>query len=75
MSNTITITTTISQEQHELAKKNGWGWAKLVKDGIAFNVKPDVLQERLTALEAEVEAQRKKIRTQQRLIPSWSIPK
>lgn len=74
MSN-ITITTTISQEQHELAKKNGWGWSKLIKDGIAFNIKPDVLQERLTALEAEVEAQRRKIRIQQRNLPSWSLPK
>ena len=75
MSKTITITTTISVEQHELAKKNNWGWSKLIKDGIAFNIKPDVLQERLTALENEVEAQRRKIRSQQRLLPSMGLSK
>lgn len=66
----ITITTTIDAEQHKLCQENKWRWSDLIKDGIGSRMKPDAIKERLDALEAEVEAQRRKIRTQQKLLPS-----
>jgi len=73
---TKNITTSIDIEQYNLVvkrreiEKTGWGWNDLLRKGIGAMIQPDVMQERLTALEAQIEAQSKKIKAQRKLLPS-----
>lgn len=68
----IQISTTVDKQRHAyvLSKQSageiGWGWADLIDAGIYAKSKPDILQERLTALENEVKARKK---VMQRLLP------
>jgi len=52
----ITITTTISPEQHALAKQNGWKWSQLIDWGVGSRIKPDVLTAELEETKKKVEA-------------------
>jgi len=53
------IQTTVTYEQWKMAKQNNWKWSELIKAGIGAVLKPDALQERLQAAEAEIAALKK----------------
>lgn len=63
------ISTTVSYEQWQLVNKERWKWSELIKLGIATKIKPDVLTERLQALEAELNAY--KLRAQTKKFMNW----
>lgn len=69
----VTITTTIDVENHALAQREGWGWSELIRAGIAHKKNPKMLQEEVEFLRKYVEAQSKKIKIQQKSLPSWSL--
>ena len=64
------INTTISYEQWQLIQKNNWKYSEVIKAGISALVKPDVLMERLQAVEAELEARKRRDNTKRFM--SWS---
>lgn len=66
------ITTSISDEQWDLCRKNNWKWHEIIKKGVGAMITPDAVRDRMDRMEIEFNALKKQRENTKRIM-GWRV--